>query len=171
MNIKIKNPLPTIKFVGVSMCLFGIWSLLGIFAPLIIMVCNNLNLWESFVLYVEGMCNAFDISSAPLVIYGFFVSLVMSCIYIISGIFIIFRKSWARRFIVYSLLIFIPLFVINSIVVFLVRGCYSPNSWGMRLRAILYLIFNIWLLYLFTRVQIKQLFIEQTAEQRINNNT
>lgn len=155
MKSGIKNPLLTVKFIGILMCLIGIESLLCSFAPLIMMVYNDLNLWESFVLYVEGMCNAFNISSAPLVIYLFFVGLVMSCIYIISGIFIMLRKSWARILIVYSLVILIPLSVINSIVVFLVRGCYSPNYWG-----ILRLIFNIWLLYLFTRVQIKELFIE-----------
>jgi hypothetical protein len=106
-----------------------------------------------------------NIFSTPLVIYLISVSIVMPCIYIISGIFIIFRKSWARTLIVYSLVIGILLSVINSIVVYSVRGYYSPNF-----RGIFFLVFHIYLLYFFTRVQIKQLFTEQPVEQNLSKN-
>jgi hypothetical protein len=88
------------------------------------------------------------------------VSPVISCIYIIFGIFLIFRKPWARSLIVYSLVIVIPLSAINSFVVYLFRGFYSPNY-----RGIWILISNIFLLYFFTRPHIKQLFTERTAAQ------
>jgi len=166
MNIKIKNPLLAVKFAIVLILLIGISNLFCTFAPWVLMYDSiNIPFWESFVLYAKGVGEALNISSANLVIYLLLVSLVISCIYIIFGIFLIFRKPWARSFIVYSLVIVIPLSVINSIAVSLVKGRYSPNY-----RGILNLVFNVYLLYLFTRVQIKQLFTEQTAEQNINSN-
>lgn len=172
MNSKIKNPLLTVRLVAILMSFIGIANLFCFFAPLALIICiygsfTIANFCESLGLYVKEIGKALNIFSTHLVIYLLLLSFVMCCIYIISGIFIIFRKSWARRLIVYSLVIFIPLCVINSIVVSLV-GPYSPNYRGI-LR-ILHLIFNICLLYLFTRVQIKRLFTERTAEQKINSN-
>ena len=121
MNTKIKNSLLAVKFAVVLILLIGISNLFCTFAPWVLMYDSiNIPFWESFVLYAKGVGEALNISSANLVIYLLLVSLVMSCTYIISGIFIIFRKSWARTLIVYSLVIVIPLSVINSIAVSLV---------------------------------------------------
>lgn len=170
MNSKIKNPLLTVRLVAILMSFIGIANLFCFFAPLALIIYiygsfTIANFCESLGFYVKEIGKALDIFSTHLVIYILLLSFAMHCIFIISGIFIIFRKSWARTLIVYSLVIVIPLFVINSIVVSLVKGRYSPNY-----RGILNLVFHIWLLYFFTRVQIKQLFTERTAEQKINSN-
>lgn len=166
MNIKIKNPLLAVKFAVVLILLIGISSLFCTFAPWVLMYDSiNIPFWESFVLYAKDVGELLNIPSVNLFIYLLLVSLVISCIYIISGIFLIFRKPWARSFIVYSLVIVIPLSAINSVVVYLFRGFYSPNY-----RGIFTLISNIFLLYFFTRPQIKQLFTEGTAEQNIKGN-
>jgi hypothetical protein len=167
MNTKIKNPSLAVKFVAVLILLIGISSLFCTFAPWALMYSSiNIPFWESLVLYAKGVGETLNISSANLVIYLLLVSPVISCIYIISGIFLIFRKPWARSLIVYSLVIVIPLSTINSVVVYLFRGFYSPNY-----RGIWILISNILLLYFFTRPQIKQLFTDGTAEQNIKGNT
>jgi len=167
MNIKIKNPVLAVKFAVVLILLIGTSSLFCTFAPWVLMYDSiNIPFWESFVLYVKNVSEALNISSANLVIYLLLVSLVISCIYIISGIFLIFRKPWARSFTVYSLVIVIPLSAINSVVVYLFRGFYSPNY-----RGIFILISNIFLLHFFTRPKIKQLFTGVTAEQNVKSNT
>lgn len=165
MNSKIKNPLLIIRLVAILMSFIGIANLFCFFAPLALISFTTADFCWSLGFYVKEIGKDLNIFSAHLVIHLILISIVMSCICIISGIFIIFRKSWARTLIVYSLLIVIPLSVINSIVVSVVRGTYSPNY-----RGILNLVFHIWLLYFFTRVQIKQLFTERTAEQKINSN-
>ena len=160
-----KNPLLTIRLLAILMSFFGIANLFCSFAPLALIYFTTADFCWSLGLYLKETGKYLNIFSPPLVIYFSLVSVVMSCIYIISGIFIMFRKSWARTLIAYSLAIIIPLSVINSIVVSLVRGHYSPNY-----RGIFFLVFHVYLLHLFTRVQIKQLFTEQTAEQKTNSN-
>jgi len=154
-----KRPLLTIRLAAVTMSFFGITTLFCFFAPLLLISFTT----ADFGLYFKAVGEAFNIFSTPLVIYLSLLTVVMSCIFIISGIFILFRKSWARTLIVYSLVIVIPLFIINTIVVSLVRGHYSPNY-----RGIFFWVFHVCLLHLFTRVQIKQLFTEQTAKQKID---
>jgi hypothetical protein len=167
MNTKIKNPLLAVKFAAVLILLIGISNLFCTFAPWALMYYSfNIPFWESFVLYAKVVGEALNISSVNLVIYLLLVSLVISCIYIISGISLIFRKAWARSLIVYLLVIVIPLSFINSVVISLFRGFYSPNY-----RGVFTLICNIFFLYFFTRPQIKQLFTEGTAAQNTKDNT
>ncbi len=156
MEIKIKNPLFLLKLAVVIMSLVGVTKLIGLLLPIIIMPYDFILWGEFFVSLIKDIGEVFNITNTGLVIYLLLQSFVISFIYITSGIFILFRKPWARRLIVYSLVIVIPLSFINSILVYLDRGFYSPNYDG-----VLNLIFHIYLLYFFTRPEIKQLFPER----------
>jgi hypothetical protein len=157
---KLKNPLFMLKFVAVLMSLAGVMRLAGLLLPMVFLrrVFIGIPFRELFSFFIEEVGETFNIVNKHLVIYFLLLSVVISFIYLASGIFLIFRKPWARRLIVYSLSIIIPLFFINYILTSLHRGFYLPNFDG-----ILSLIFHIFVFYFFTRPQIKQLFPERTT--------
>ncbi len=163
VKLKIKNPLFELKLIAVIMSLVGLVKLASFLLPMIFLrrLFIGAPFRELFSVFFEEVCETFNIGNKYFFVYLLLLSVVISCIYIISGIFLIFRKSWARCLIVYSLVIVIPLSLINYILVSLRIGLYLPSfDW------IVGLTLHIIVLHFFTRPQIKQLFPEKNTGQK-----
>jgi len=104
---------------------------------------------KSFSVYLDAAQKTLGIESKAKVLYLFTFSFFISLFSVVSGIFLFFKKSWARK----MLLSLIILEILSKFIMMLLRGRFT-----IKFMAIDLLIIYMSLLIFFTRQQVVQLF-------------
>lgn len=155
---KLSQPLFGLRFASVAICLIG---LARIFCTvMLIRVLALVIPPDGFDMVLDDLCKTSGITSKALFLYLFIVSFLVSLISVICGIFLFFRRSWARKVLI-SIAILI---LVNHVIVRLLTHRLSIS-----LGAIFEIAFNIYLLVFFMNRAIVQLFAVSPELPRTQN--
>ena len=160
---KFKQPILCIKLISIVICIVGLIRAFAVIAP-VSMIANLIHiegsnifaeLAKSLNLYLDGVQKTLNVESRIEVLYMFSFSFLISIFFVISGAFLFLMKSWARK----MLLFLVILAILNPFVMMLLIGKLAIKFEEIEnlIFYIFNLIFHIALLIFFTRRSIVQI--------------
>ena len=108
---------------------------------------------DSLDMYVQQIVELYGLETG-MVVYLLSVSFLVSCIYIVIGVLMFFRRPWIRKLLLFSFAIVVLVFIANHLIVGSITGRYLPTLHSV----VTYLVIPIALLGRFTRADARQLF-------------
>jgi hypothetical protein len=110
---------------------------------------------ESLDMYVQQLVDLYGLETG-MVLYLLSVSFLISCIYIIIGVLMFFRRPWVRKLLLFSFSTVVLVFIANLLIVGSITGRYLPTFYSV----VTCLVIPIAFLGRFTRADARQLFAD-----------
>ncbi len=154
---KLEQPLFLLRFIAVCICLHGLIKVFAIFAPSIVIAfilhvegsSIFTEIVKSFSYYLDAVQEIWGIQNKATVLYLFAFSFLLSASFIVSGISLFLRKSWARK----MLLSLIILVILSRFITMFLMGRFTISFMGIW-DLVIYIMFFVF----FTHKPIVQLF-------------
>ena len=164
---KLNEPSVAIRIHACLLILMGAITLAMLVGPALVIYLllgtgedlDHSRVLDSLDIYVRQVTELSSLET-NMVIYVLAVSLLVSCVYILSGALVFSRRAWVRELLICSFAVVILLFIANHLVVGSITGRYLPTLYGVAI----YLVMPAAFLYRFTRADAKEFFAVNAAK-------